>query len=295
MEREILRAALAARFETAAHPLRFAAMERVPAAGWRLARVRFADARGEPVAGWFGGPDDDLARPALLYIHAHGNRHAIGAAELVEGRPALLSPLGPVFAAAGWRTLCLDLPCFGARAAEGESAAAKAALWHGRSLAGRMLGELSAALGWLATAPGVDPDRLGAFGISMGATFAYWLAAVEPRLKAVAHLCCYADFDTLIETGAHDLHGPYLTVPGLLDLAANGTIAGLVAPRAQLIGLGAKDPLTPPAAIARALLQTRAAYAGLGGRLDVLVEPEAGHEETSAARAAVLRFFAETL
>ena len=65
----------------------------------------------------------------------------------------------------------------------------------------------------------------------MGATLAFWLAALDPRMKAVAHLCCFADLETLVASGAHDLHGLYMTVPGLLAVARTGEIAGLIAPR----------------------------------------------------------------
>ena len=106
----------------------------------------------------------------------------------------------------------------------------------GRSLAGQMLGELASALDWLAAGPGTDPARIGVFGLSMGATLGYWLGAVEPRVAAVAHLCCFADFGPLVASGAHDLHGIYLTVPGLLAMASNGEIAGLIAPRPQFVG-----------------------------------------------------------
>ena len=80
--------------------------------------------------------------------------------------------------------LAIDLPCFGARATLRESAAAKAALWRGGSLAGQMLGELASALDWLAARSAPMPARIGVFGLSMGATLGYWLAAVEPRVAA---------------------------------------------------------------------------------------------------------------
>ena len=67
---------------------------------------------------------------------------------------------------------------------------------------------------WLARRGDVDPSRLGMVGISMGATLAYFMAALDERVAAVAQLCCcIADFATLVETGAHDRHGHYLTVP----------------------------------------------------------------------------------
>ena len=87
--------------------------------------------------------------PAILYIHAHGGRYTIGSSELTDGRPALQAPLGPVLASMGYVVLSIDLPCFGARATASESAVAKARLWYGQSLAGQMLGELSAAVDWL--------------------------------------------------------------------------------------------------------------------------------------------------
>ena len=79
-----------------------------------------------------------------------------------------------------------------------------------------MVGELQPAFEWQQAQEGIDQTQIGVSGISMGATLGYWLAAIEPRLAAVAHLCCFADFSELIRTGAHDQHRIYLAVPGLL-------------------------------------------------------------------------------
>jgi dienelactone hydrolase len=260
--------------------------------------VAFATAGGEPVRGLLTRPAALVGRlPAILYIHAHGGRYDIGAAELTEGRPALQSALGPVLAAEGFATLAIDLPCFGGRAGVTESAAAKALLWEGRSLAGQMLGELSSATGYLASRSDVDEERIGVFGISMGATFGYWLGAVEPRIACVMQLCCFADFRQLIAAGAHDLHGIYLTVPGLLGVAGTGELAGLVAPRPQLICIGDRDPLTPPAAVDIAFAHTLAAYEAAGARENLVLHREAdiGHAESPAMRRAVLAFAARHL
>lgn len=293
-----VREQLKAAFEIGRHPLILREVSTQAAGNHAIERLAFATASGEPVRGLLTRPaTTGMRHPAILYIHAHGNRHDIGAGELLDGRPALQGALGAVFAGESYVTLCIDLPAFGRRAGESEQSLAKARLWEGRSLAGQMLGELHSALDYLARRPDVLVDRIGAFGISMGATFGYWLAAVDERLGAVAHLCCYANFRPLIETGAHDLHGLYLTIPGLLNIASNGEIAGLVAPRPQLICLGERDPLTPRRAVEPALGETRAAYArhGVAERLTVLREAEAGHEETPAMRAAVLAFFRTAL
>lgn len=262
-----------------------------------LEKLDFVTSQGEPIRGFFTRPPHDRPVPAVLCIHAHGFRYDIGASELLDGRRSLQRPIGPVFAAMGFAALMVDLPAFGVRAEPGEDARTKACLWRGRSLAGQMVGEQAAAFEWLAARDDIIPDSIGVYGISMGATLGYWLAAVEPRIAGVAHLCCYADFATLIETGAHNLHGIYLTLPGLLNLASNGEIAGRIAPRAQFIGIGDLDPLTPPTAVDRALAQARAAYerAGAIEKLVIHREPESGHVETPAMRAAVSAFFRQNL
>jgi dienelactone hydrolase len=233
--------------------------------------------------------------PAILYGHSHGGKYHIGAAELLEGREYLLDPLGPVFARAGFVTLSIDMPIFGERATVKESAAAKALLWYGKSLFAQMLGEHAAALTYLCARPDVDASRVGAFGISMGCTLSYWLAAMDERIAAVAHLCCFADQREMIRQGKHDGHGIYMMVPGLLNEADAGAIGALVAPRPQLICVGEADSLTPPEAVAIAWAETSASYAAASGRLRLVSEPGVGHQETPRMREAVLEFFAETL
>jgi dienelactone hydrolase len=244
------------------------------------------------VRGLLTRPRAEGKHPAILYAHAHGARYDIGASELLDGRQSLVEPFGPVLAREGYVTLAIDMPVFGERATVGESAASKALLWQGRSLFGQMLCEQAAALTYLSARPDVDADRIGAYGISMGCTLAYWLAAMDTRIAAVAHVCCFADFRTLIELGSHDLHGIYLTVPGLLNEADAGAIAALIAPRPQLICIGDADLLTPPAAVNRALSELMPAYAETPGRLTVIREPGVGHQETWRMREATLAFFA---
>lgn len=233
--------------------------------------------------------------PAILYGHSHGGGYSVGARELLDGREYLVGPLGPVFARAGYVTLCIDMPIFGERATVSESAAAKALLWYGKSLFGEMLSDHAAALTYLAAREDVDPQRIGAFGLSMGCVLSYWLAAIDERIAAVAHLCCFADFRTMIELGAHDGHGIYLTVPGLLREADGGTIAALIAPRPQLICVGEADHLSPPLAVQRAWAELQPAYAEGPDKLELVSEPGVGHQETPRMREAVLAFFGKWL
>lgn len=235
--------------------------------------------------------------PAILYCHSHGGRREIGANELMDGRSYLLSPFGPLLARAGYVTLCMDMPTFGDRHHTEESAAAKAHIWYGTSLIGQMVSEQAAALTYLASRDDVDPQRIGAFGISLGSTLAYWHAALDLRLRAIAHLCCYADYATLVELGAHDNHGIYLLVPGMLRHTSTGEIAGMVAPRPQLICLGDLDELTPPLSVERALAVTRPMYerAGASGALEVFIQAGVDHRETPEMHEKVMAFFGREL
>ena len=263
-------------------------------AGEGLRRLTFLNHAGEAVPALWLPPREG---PAVLYCHAHGGRYGIGMAELTDGRPALLGPWLPEFAARGWGVLCVEMPCFGARAEPGEGPRAKARLWRGRTLFGQMLGENRAALDWMLAEPGVDPGRVAAMGISMGGTLAWWLAAMEPRLAAAVSMCCFADLARLIETGAHDGHGIYMTVPGLLAVTSTGRLAGLAAPMPVLHCVGFADWSTPEDAYRTAKAELEAAYAAAGaaGALRFHEARDPGHEETEAMRAAVLAFLGERL
>ena len=268
-------------------------------AATRADRLDLIAADGTPVRALLTGPLGDWHQlPAILYCHAHGNRYDIGATELIAGRPALLAPpYAEVLARRGIVALSIDLPCFGERADHTEQATAKRHLWHGRTLFGAMLNDLGGALDVLGQLDGIDATRVGAFGISMGATLAFWLGALDPRLKAVAHVCAFADLETLVQSGGHDLHGLYMTVPGLLAIARTGEIAGLIAPRPQLACMGLMDPLTPEIAVARAVADVRSAYVEQGAvtNLHIHLSPTTGHTETPAIRAAVANFFSMSL
>ena len=256
--------------------------------------IRLETARG-PVPGTMFRPSGPGPHPAILYCHAHGNRHDIGRRELREGRTALPGgAYGPLLAHRGYTVFCIDMPGFGDRQTEGsESALAKAAHWKGRTLFGLMLADLSAALDYLTERPDIDAGRIATFGISMGATHAYWLAALDARVARTAHLCAFSNIAGLIEAGTHDLHGPYMTVPGLLARCDMGHVAAMIAPRPQFIGAGGTDPLTPPAGLRPALETVRDAYERVGAsdRLTVLVSPETGHVETPEMHKAILDIF----
>ena len=82
-------------------------------------------------------------------------------------------------------------------------------------------------------------------GMSMGSTMAWWLAALDERIKVCIDICCLTDFQTLLEKNDLKLHGIYYYVPDLLNHFTTSQINGLISPRPHLGLAGRSDPLTP--------------------------------------------------
>ncbi|MBV6656549.1 MAG: prolyl oligopeptidase family serine peptidase [Devosiaceae bacterium] len=233
--------------------------------------------------------------PAIVYCHAHGNDYTNSRLEVLEGRPSLQGPYAPDLLDAGYAVLAMDMPAFGERQEPGEQTRAKAHLLAGKTLFGQMLHELVCGVSFLTEHPAIASARIGTMGFSMGSTHAFWLAALDRRVRAAAALCSFADLGTLVESGAHEGHGLYMTVPGLLGATSTGQIAGLAAPRSLFIGAGMQDWSTPPDAFARARAELEAAYADAPTSLRLHIEPDSGHEETPAMRKETLSFLKEHL
>ena len=187
--------------------------------------------------------------PGLLYIHWHGGMYGLGKEQLLHGvdvQPAY----APVCVEKGMVTLAIDSWCFGERKHEsdgkrGEEDTFKLMLWKGQVLFGMMMFDELGALEYLAGRPEVDPQRLGVLGMSMGATKAWWLAALDPRVHLCMDVCCLTDYEELIRAQALSEHGIYYYVPSLLKHFQAADINELIVPRPRLSVNGRRDPLTP--------------------------------------------------
>jgi hypothetical protein len=233
--------------------------------------------------------------PALLYLHAHGGTYGLGKEELIQGRD-VLPAYAPVCAELGLVTLAIDSWCFSGRQHDadgrnGEWDAFKLMLWQGEVLWGMMLFDEVQALTYLASRPEVDAQRLGVLGMSMGATKAWWLAALDQRVRLCIDLCCLTDYDELIRTNYLRGHGIYYYVPRLLKHFSAAQINELIVPRPRLSLNGRDDPLTPPAGVERIRDHLRPLYAAYGRAEDCRVELfPCGHEEIPPMRELVIEW-----
>ncbi|MCI0337093.1 MAG: acetylxylan esterase [Acidobacteria bacterium] len=233
--------------------------------------------------------------PGLLYIHWHGGTYPTGKKELLQGQKVLPS-YAPVVAEKGIVTLAIDSWCFGARqhnqvGRTGEEDTFKQMLWYGQVLFGMMMFDEHRAVDYLISRTEVDPKRIGAFGLSMGSTKAWWLAALDPRIKLCIDLCCLTDFEELIKINNLRGHGIYYYVPRLLNHFQTHQINELIVPRPHLSLNGRKDPLTPPAGVERVRDHLTPLYQKFGKADDCRIELfDCGHEETPEMRRLVLEW-----
>ncbi len=269
--------------------------------GYTLERLVLDLNGAEPVPAILLIPERREKRaPGLVFIHWHGGMYDLGKEMLLKGvnvQPAY----APVCAELGLVTLAIDSWCFGGRkhvanGRVGEEDAFKLMLWKGRVLFGTMMFDEVRALDYLAGRPEVNPTRLGAFGMSMGATKAWWLAALDPRVQLCVDVCCLTDYEELIRTNNLKGHGIYYYVPSLLKRFETHQINELIVPRAHLSVNGRKDPLTPPAGVERIRDSLLPLYKKFGKESDCRIELfDCGHEETPEMRKLILEWMAKHL
>ncbi len=235
--------------------------------------------------------------PTILYNHSHGGNYVLGKDELLVGREYLQQPpYAEALTAAGYAALCCDMWLFGERRGRTESELFKEMLWKGQVLWGMMVYDSLRAVDYLATRGDVDAARIATLGISLGSTMAWWLAALDTRIKVCIDLCCLTDYQALIDTRGLDGHGIYYYVPSLLKHFTTAEINTLIAPRPHLGLAGNLDPLTPPAGLDRIDEALRAVYDHMhASRAWRMVRSETGHYETALMRSQVLAFLKEWL
>ncbi len=247
----------------------------------------------EPVPAYFVRPRASQGRaPAVLYNHAHGGSYDVGKEELLTGGGALqYPPYADVLTSLGYSALCMDMWVFGERATRTELDTFKETLWRGQVLWGLMVYDSLRGLDYLASRPEVDSSRLATLGLSMGSTMAWWVSALDERVKVCIDLCCLTDFDALIDAGNVGEHGIYYYVPGLLKDFTTTRINSLVAPRAHLSLAGDLDALTPSVGLDRIDRELQQVYADAGHPENWrLLRYPVGHVETAEMRHAVTQF-----
>ena len=267
-------------------------------AGYVLERLVLELNGIEPVPAYFVRPREAAGPlPVVLYNHAHGGDYELGKDELLIGRRQLQRPpYADVLTGMGYAALCIDAWTFGERRGRSEGEIVRQMLWSGQVMWGMMVYDSLRAIDYLLTRPEIDAARIGTLGLSMGSTMAWWVAALEPRVRVCVDLCCLTDFEALIAHRSLEAHSMYYYVPGLLKHFTTAQINALIAPRPHLSLAGIYDPLTPPDGLDRIDAALREVYAA-SGHADAwrLSRSASGHLETAAMRSEIIAFLQQWL
>jgi dienelactone hydrolase len=236
-------------------------------------KFRLDNGAGEELPGWLLIPKNLSARaPAILWNHWHGGEYAVGKSELFQNKHTPEAP-GPALAARGYVVMAVDAPGFGERNgvnpdgeinSSGEMSRAKYELWLGRTYWGMLLRDDRIALDYLASRPETDPTRIGAAGISMGATRTWWLMALDERIKAGVAVACLTRYHDLIANRGLFHHGIYYYVPGMLEHFDTEAVVACAAPRALLCMTGDQDAGSPPSGVLAIAAAAKSAWECLG-------------------------------
>ncbi|RPJ55136.1 MAG: alpha/beta hydrolase, partial [Acidobacteria bacterium] len=265
-------------------------------AGYTLEKL-VLDLNGlEPVPAYFVKPANATGKlPTILYHHAHGGDYKLGKDELIAGRSLIAKPpYAEALTSMGYAALCADTWVFGERSTRTEMDTFKEMLWKGRVLWGMMVYDSLRAMDYLASRPDVDADRIGTIGLSMGSTMAWWLAALDERVRICVDICCLTDFDALMEINNLKGHGIYYYVPSLLKHFTTSQINALIAPRPHLSLAGDLDDLTPPKGLDRVDAELKKVYVESGApQAWKLLRWDVDHGETAEMRQAILPFLKE--
>jgi dienelactone hydrolase/lysophospholipase L1-like esterase len=243
--------------------------------------------------------------PAILWLHSSTPDKT---QVIIPGTNGGDLSLGEAFVRAGYAVLAPDSYWHGDRAGTGPSGAAESGrgeqedlfkinLWFGRTLWGMFVRDDQVALDYLCSRAEVDVSRVGATGMSMGSTRAWWLAAVDDRVAAVVAVACLTRYQNLIAHGDLRQHGVYYFVNGLLRKFDSEGVLALIAPRPFLALTGELDAGSPADGV-RALEQAVGdTYEALGAkdRFRSILYPELGHAYTPQMRAEMLAWFGRWL
>ena len=269
---------------------------------YTISHLQFDNGAGATVYAYLLLPDP-LQTPvaAVLYHHYHSGKDWIGKDEVLED-PVSRQQRGAALAKAGYAVMCIDAYAFGERQHQGpagrreagantEHALFKHLLWNGSSLWGMMVRDDLLALNYLANRPEIDPARIAATGMSLGASRTTWVSALDERIKVtipIAQMTRYRDY---ADQGDYSLHSFYYYLPGMLKSGIDmEIIASLTAPRAQLILIGDSDNLSPLSGIRTVDEVARQVYGyyDAASAFETRLYPGLGHQFTQPMFTALL-------
>jgi dienelactone hydrolase len=264
-------------------PLDFEVLESEDCGTYRRESVVFDTEADMSVPAFLLVPKDRTEPgPAMLAIHGHGPGKSI-----VCGIEVTEAPNGDYahqLALRGYVVLAPDLRCFGQRGDWNppDHYGCDTNLVHS-TMAGEVplsqnLWDMQRCIDMLSEHPLVDPDQIGACGLSYGGTMSLFLGATDERVAAVVvsgYMSSWAEAHKM----PWNMCGSQV-LPGMLGKLEHVDLGALVAPRPLLVESGKDDDLFPVAVATRTVAELRQVYDALDAEEDALAHDvfDGGHQ-----------------
>jgi dienelactone hydrolase len=243
--------------------------------GLRVQRLAFVNSLGETVPGVLCAPLDraDQDIPGVVCLPGTG-----GSAEQLADRRFIRpdETSGPLvgwsreLARRGFVTLAITVKGTEVRrpggTIEGWHAEAKLLAPYGRSQMGIVVEESLSAARVLTSLDGVDPERIGLTGMSLGGNATWYSMACAPWIAAGVPICgSPSSLDTVVKLGDPERHSSYFYIPHMLRYFDHAdVVAACIAPRPFMIVAPTEDEDTPREGVDRMADIVRPVYEAAG-------------------------------
>lgn len=267
-------------------PLRPVLRQSTQQDGYRLESVTYEAEPGDPIPAMVLIPDGVSAShpaPAIAVWHQHNGQWQLGKSEPagLAGNPT--HHTGVALAREGYVVLCPDALCFEERqdpqleAGDFERYEFLRYVVAGKCMAWKNILDMRRAVDYLCSRPEVQPQRIGCYGHSMGATHTWLVGPWEPRLRCLVGNCCLPTYQAIHRH--HLIHCFPNFVPGLFAFGDTPDIVALIAPRPLHLNFGELDAGSPIQEVRAGIERIAAAYAAqnASAQFSCFIEPHTGH------------------
>ena len=252
--------------------------------GYRIEKLYYESLPGLYVPANLYIPDNINGKaPAIIYLCGHSLTQKVH----YQAHPAKFAKLGFV---------CLIVETIQYGEVRGEHHGCYARGWfnwysRGYTPAGVEVWNAIRGLDLLAERPEVDKQNMGATGISGGGAISWFLAAADPRVKAVAPVCGASTMEAQITTRTIDGHCDCMMAINtyLVDFQ---DIGALIAPRPLLIGQADRDGLNQIESVKRIYNDLRRIYQLHNTPANIeYIDTPGGHSYHKNSREKIFSFF----
>lgn len=225
--------------------------------------------------------------PAIIYVCGHSHTQKVH----YQTHPAKFAQLGFV---------CLIVETIQYGEVLGQHHGCYARGWfnwysRGYTPAGVEVWNAIRGLDLLADRPEVDDEKMGVTGISGGGAMSWFIAAADPRIKAVAPVCGASTMEAQIGTKTVDGHCDCMMVINTYGIDFQD-IGALIAPRPLLIGQADRDGLNKVESVHQIYNDLKKVYEMHGAPDNIAyIESPGGHSYHRISRERIFSFFIEEL